>query len=178
MTIETSRLILREWRDTDRKPFARMNADPRVMEYLSAPLSPEQSDALMDRGKAVFEKHGYGPWAAELKASGTLIGFIGLMVPSFEAHFTPCVEIGWRLAFEFWGKGLATEGARGVLKSAFGEFGLDNVVSFTAAGNVRSRRVMEKLGMSHDPADDFDHPRVPEGDPLRRHVLYRLKRDI
>jgi RimJ/RimL family protein N-acetyltransferase len=179
VTIETERMILREWRETDREPFARMNADARVMEYLSAPLSPEQSDALMRRATDHFARYGYGPWAAALKGSGVFIGFIGLMVPSFEASFTPCVEIGWRLACEFWGQGLATEGAREVLRRAFEDFSLDEVVSFTAAGNARSRRVMEKLGMSRNPADDFDHPRVAEDNPLRRHVLYRIgKRSI
>ncbi len=175
--IETERLILRHWREADGAPFARMNADPRVMEYLSPPLSPAESDALMRRAQDHINRRGYGLWAVELKANATFAGFIGLMIPSFEAHFTPCVEIGWRLAFEFQGQGLATEGAREVLHRAFDDYKLNEVVSFTAAGNARSRRVMEKLGMSYNPTDDFDHPRVPEGNPLRRHVLCRIGRD-
>jgi RimJ/RimL family protein N-acetyltransferase len=159
--IETPRLILRPWRESDREPFARMNADPRVMEFFPARLSREESDALMDRVRSEL-------LAAELRDTGEFIGWIGLSVPTFEAHFTPCVEIGWRLAAEHWGRGLATEGARAVLARAEGE-----VVSFTTVGNLRSRRVMEKLGLTHDPRDDFDHPRLPEGHPLRRHVLYR-----
>ena len=160
--LETPRLILRPWRDSDREPFARMNADPRVMEFFPACLSREQSDAIIDRNPGVL--------AAELRESGEFIGFIGLAVPTFESHFTPCVEIGWRIAAEHWGKGLATEGAREVLRHATGK-----IVSFTTERNFRSRRVMEKLGMIHDPADDFDHPRLPDGHPQRRHVLYRIR---
>jgi ribosomal-protein-alanine N-acetyltransferase len=166
--IETPRLILRPWRDSDREPFASMNADPRVMEFFVATLTREESDALVDRAIAHLDRHGFGPLAAEVCDTGEFIGFIGLSIPTFEAHFTPCVEIGWRLAAEHWGRGLATEGAREVLRRAAGE-----IVSFTTAANMRSRRVMEKLGMTHDPADDFDHPRIPEGHPQRRHVLYR-----
>ncbi len=176
MKIETERLILRPWSDSDREPFARLNADSRVMEFISAPLSREGSDALVRRATEHFERHGFGPWAAELKETGDLIGFIGLFIPSFEAHFTPCVEIGWSLAFDHWGRGLATEGAAEVLRAGFDEFGLDEIVSFTTAANLRSRRVMEKLGMTRDPLDDFDHPKLPPENPLRRHVLYRLKR--
>ena len=172
--IETDRLILRRWIDADREPFARINADSRVMEFIGPPLTPAASDALIHRARDHFDRHGFGPWAAELKDTGTLIGFVGLVVPSFEAHFTPCVEIGWRLAYEYWGLGLATEAAREALRVGFDEFGLNEVVSFTTVGNARSRRVMEKLGMTRNPADDFDHPRVPEGSPLRPHVLYRL----
>jgi RimJ/RimL family protein N-acetyltransferase len=160
--IETPRLILRGWRDSDREPFARMNADPRVMEFFPACLSREQSDAIIDRETGLL--------ALELRETGEFIGFIGLAAPRFDAHFTPCVEIGWRIAAEHWGKGLATEGAREVLRRATGE-----IVSFTTERNFRSRRVMEKLGMTHDPADDFDHPRIPEGHPFRRHVLYRIQ---
>jgi RimJ/RimL family protein N-acetyltransferase len=166
--IVTPRLILRSWRDSDREPFARMNADPRVMEFFPATLSPEESAAGLARIEAHRERHGFTLQAAELRATGEFIGFIGLSVPSFEAHFTPCVEIGWRIAYDYWGRGLATEGASAVLATATGE-----VVSFTSVGNERSRRVMEKLGLTHNPADDFDHPCIPEGHPLRRHVLYR-----
>lgn len=159
--IETPRMILRPWRDADRGPFARLNADPRVMEFFPACLTRDESDALFDRIQSSL-------LAAELRDTAEFIGFIGLSVPTFEAHFTPCVEIGWRLAAEHWGRGLATEGARAVLERAAGP-----VVSFTTAGNYRSRRVMEKIGLTRDPRDDFDHPRLPEGHPLRRHVLYR-----
>jgi RimJ/RimL family protein N-acetyltransferase len=174
--LRAERLLLRAWRAGDREPFARMNADPPVMEFFPAPLSRAESDALADRIEAHFAKHGFGLYAAELEAKGAFIGFIGLNVPTFEAHFTPCVEIGWRLAAEHWGRGLATEGAREVVRHAFGELDLDSLVSMTVPANHPSRRVMEKLGMTHDPADDFDHPNLPAEHPLRRHVLYRLAR--
>ncbi len=175
--LETERLLLRRWNASDRAPFAKINADRRVMEFLGAPLNREQSDAIIDRAEEHFRKHGFGPYAVELKGNGECLGFIGLMIPSFGAHFTPCVEIGWRLATDAWGRGYATEGASALMNHAFREIGLPELVSFTAAQNVRSRRVMEKLGMTHNPAEDFDHPRLREGDPLRRHVLYRMKRD-
>jgi RimJ/RimL family protein N-acetyltransferase len=171
--LETERLLLRPWRDEDREPFARMNADPRVMEFFPATLTAQETDAMLERVHSHLERHGFGWWAAELKEAGAFIGFIGLAVPYFESHFTPCVETGWRLAAEYWGRGLATEGALAALRYGFEELGLAEIVSFTTVGNVRSRRVMEKLGMTHDPSDDFDHPRIAEGHPLRRHVLYR-----
>ncbi len=174
--ILTDRLLLRPWRDSDREPFARMNADPRVTEFLGGPLPRAEWDRMVDRIQAHFEKHGFGLWVAELRADAAFLGYIGLAVPGFEAHFTPCAEIGWRLAAEYWGRGLATEGARVVLQYAFETLSLDEVVSFTVPANLPSRRVMEKLGMTRDPADDFDHPRFPPGHPLRRHVLYRLRR--
>ncbi len=174
--LDTERLILRRWRDSDREPFARMNADPQVMEFFPAALSRVESDGLADRIEAHFAEHGFGLFAAELRATREFIGYIGLAVPAFEAAFTPCVEIGWRIAADQWDQGLATEGAREVLRFAFGESKLDAVVSFTVPGNRQSRRVMEKIGMTHDPRDDFEHPNLPEGHPLRRHVLYRLRR--
>jgi RimJ/RimL family protein N-acetyltransferase len=173
--LNTERLLLRRWCEADREPFACMNADPRVMEYFPAPLTRLESDALVDRIEAHFAEHSWGAWAAELRATGEFIGFIGLNVPTFEAQFTPCVEIGWRLAAEHWGNGLATEGAHAALDYAFTELRLPEVVSFTTVANLRSRRVMEKLGMAHDPADDFDHPGLAEGHSLRRHALYRLR---
>ena len=173
--VETERLLLREWREDDFEPFARMCADPRVMEFFPATLTREETAAGIERGRAHFARHGFGWWAAELKETGAFIGFIGLAVPYFEAHFTPCVEVGWRLAAEYWRRGLATEGARASLRYGFEVLGLAEIVSFTTVANVRSRRVMEKIGMTHDPADDFDHPRIAEGHPLRRHVLYRLR---
>ncbi len=175
-TLTTDRLLLRPWRDSDREPFARMNADPRVTEFLGGPLSREQSGSLVDRIQTHFWERGFGLWAAELRAGAVFLGYIGLAVPGFEAHFTPCVEIGWRLAAEYWDRGLATEGARAVLQYAFETLALDEVVSMTVPANQRSRRVMEKLDMTRDPADDFDHPLLPPGHPMRRHVLYRLRR--
>lgn len=173
-TLQTERLILRRWRDTDREPFARMNTDSRVMQFFPATLTREQSDSLIKRIETHFRQHGFGPYAAELRSNGEFAGFIGLSVPSFKARFTPCVEVGWRLAPELWGQGLATEGARAILDYGFHILALPEIVSFTVPQNLRSRRVMEKLGMVHDPADDFDHPQLPPGHPLRRHVLYRL----
>jgi RimJ/RimL family protein N-acetyltransferase len=174
--LKTDRLLLRRWRDSDRLPFQNMNADPRVMEFFPALLSPEESDALVDRALAHFDRHGFGPFAAELLENQFFVGFIGLSIPNFDAPFMPAVEMGWRLAFDSWGRGLATEGACAVIRYAFEDLSLDSLVSFTVPENLRSRRVMEKLGMTHDSQDDFDHPRLPEGYPMRRHVLYRLKR--
>jgi ribosomal-protein-alanine N-acetyltransferase len=176
--LETSRLLLRQWRPADREPFARLNRDPAVMAFMPGFLSRVESDELVDRVEAHFLKHGFGPWAAELREGGQFIGYIGLMVPRFEAAFTPCVEIAWRLAHEYWGRGLATEGARAVLRHAFEDLVLPSLVSFTVPTNVRSRRVMEKLGMTHNPQDDFDHPLLLAGHPLRRHVLYRLEGSV
>jgi RimJ/RimL family protein N-acetyltransferase len=174
--LKTHRLTLRPWRQSDREPFACINRDPAVMEFMPALLTTEESNQLIDRAEGHFAQHGFGPWAAELRANSAFIGFIGLFIPRFEAHFTPCVEIGWRLARTSWYAGLATEGAQEVVRYAFENLRLPSLVSFTSVCNTRSRRVMEKLGMSHDPADDFDHPALSEGNPLRRHVLYRLDR--
>lgn len=175
--LQTSRLLLRSWRDADLAPFAALNADARVARYLPSTLTREESDALADKIRAGFEQHGFGLWAVErTDAVGhPFIGFIGLSVPGFEAPFTPCVEIAWRLAAEHWGMGLATEGARAVSRYAFAELGLDAIVSFTVQCNLPSRRVMEKIEMTTDPREDFDHPRLVAGHPLRRHVLYRLR---
>jgi len=173
--LRTERLLLRCWRDLDRRPFRQMNADLRVMEFMPEPLTPDASDSLFDRIQDHIHRHGFGPFAIELIETGAFVGFIGLFVPEFDAHFTPAVEIGWRLAFEHWGRGLASEGARVVVEYAFQTLGLDSIVSFTVPANLRSRRVMEKLGMTHNPRDDFDHPRLPPGNSLRRHVLYRLQ---
>ena len=175
MVLETERLILRNWGATDREPFAQINADPRVMEFMPATLYRPESDLLVDKIEEHIQRNGFGLFATELRVGRTLIGFIGLAVPSFQASFTPCVEVGWRLSADYWNKGLATEGAREVIRYGFQVLGLTEVVSFTVPSNIRSRRVMEKLGMTHDPAEDFDHPKFEDGDPLRRHVLYRLK---
>ena len=173
--LETGRLLLRRWKDSDREPFAEMNADPRVMEFFPGCLSREESDRFMDRIETHFDNHGFGLFAAELKAEAKLIGFIGLYVATFQAHFTPAVEIGWRIATPYWNRGLATEGSQKVVEFGFERLHLDNIVSFTVPENVASRRLMEKLGMTYNPADDFDHPKLPEGHRLRRHVLYRLR---
>jgi RimJ/RimL family protein N-acetyltransferase len=164
--LSTERLILRRWRGSDRETFARINADPQVMEFLSHPLQRAESDALVDRIEAHFKEHGFGVCATGLRQDGSFIGFIGLNVPSFEAPFTPCVEIGWRLAQKSWGQGLATEGAREIARYGFETLDLKEIVSFTVPANIRSRRVMEKIGMIHDPADDFDHPQLRPGHPV------------
>ena len=174
--LETPRLLLRPWRDSDREPFARMNADPLVMHYFPSTLSRAESDAAVDRIRNHWNLYGFGLFAAELRSCAEFIGFIGIAHVPWEAHFTPAVEIGWRLDPAYWNQGLATEGARECLRYAFTGLALDNLVSFTVPANAPSRCVMEKLGMTHNPADDFDNPRIPEGHPLRRHVLYRTRR--
>lgn len=172
--LTTERLRLRRWRPSDRRPFAELNADARVMEHFPAPLTRDESNRMVQRIEAQFELHGFSLWALEVPGVVEFAGFVGLLVPSFQAPFTPCVEIGWRLAFEHWGKGYAPEAARAVLRFAFEQARLREVLSFTATGNLRSRRVMEKIGMSHDAGDDFDHPNLPPGHRLGRHVLYRV----
>jgi RimJ/RimL family protein N-acetyltransferase len=176
-TLTTDRLILRRWREADRAPFRALNADPRVMEFLPNVLAASESDAAYERIRRHFGEHGFGLWAAELREGHVFLGFVGLSVPPFPAHFMPAVEIGWRLRSDFWDRGLATEGAREAVRYAIEELGLTALVSFTVPANLRSRRVMEKLGMTHDEGDDFDHPLLPAGHPLRRHVLYRLDRE-
>jgi ribosomal-protein-alanine N-acetyltransferase len=153
-----------------------MNADPEVMQHFPATLTEAESDAFVDRVGATLEERGWGLWAVEELATGRFLGFAGLNVPRFEAHFTPAVEIGWRLRRDAWGSGFATEAARGVLTVAFDDLELPEVVSFTAIPNERSQAVMRRIGMTHDPADDFDHPQLEAGSPLRRHVLHRLRR--
>ncbi|MFC6354503.1 GNAT family N-acetyltransferase [Luethyella okanaganae] len=180
-SLETERLVLRRWSHADLEPFSALNADPRVMEHFPSPLTPEESAAFVGRIEDAFRRRGFGLWAVERRDTGVFIGFVGLTVPGFEAHFSsvqaPAVEVGWRLAADEWGQGFATEAASAVLGFAFEVLGLAEVVSMTAVGNERSMRVMERLGMRHDPADDFEHPNVPVGSPLARHVLYRLDRD-
>ncbi len=169
--IRTPRLLLRRWTDDDLAPFAALNADPRVMEHFPSPLTRQESDALVARIEAGFEEHGFGWWAVE--AEGAFVGFTGLGVPRPEVGLGPVVEVGWRLAASAWGRGYATEAARAALLDGR-ERGVGEVVSMTATTNLRSQRVMQRLGMTHDPADDFDHPVLPVGHRLRRHVLYRL----
>jgi RimJ/RimL family protein N-acetyltransferase len=174
--IETERLILRRWKGEDLPAFAAMNADVRVCEFLSSTLTEEQSNAFAGRIVQHFADNGFGLWATEIKGGAAFIGFVGLSIPRFHAPFTPCVEIGWRLAQAGWGKGYATEGARAALTHGFDVLKLKQIVSFTVPANLRSRAVMEKIGMHHDPVDDFDHPSFAEGHRLRRHVLYRKTR--
>jgi ribosomal-protein-alanine N-acetyltransferase len=195
-SLTTPRLILRRWRPADRELFRSINADPRVMEFFPSTLTPAESDALADRIEAHFGAHGFGGFAAELRTNAAFIGYIGLAVPNFDAAFLvrhtaqadpphpqvvgtsfvvpQVVEIGWRLAHSAWGHGFATEGARAVARYAFEALNLPSLVSFTVPANLRSRRVMEKIGMVHDPSADFLHPNLPQGHPLRPHVLYRL----
>lgn len=175
-TLTTPRLTLRQWRAADVAPFAALNADPVTMEFMGGCLTRRQSAEFARRAEAELAQRGWGLWVLELRQDGSFLGYAGLSVPSFAAHFMPCVEIGWRLAREHWGHGYASEAARACLRFAFGTLGLREVVSFTAAGNVRSRAVMQRLGMRHDAAGDFEHPRLPPGHALRRHVLYRIGR--
>lgn len=174
-TIKTQHLSLRPWTAEDLSPLAAMNADPRVIEYFPSTQSREDSERLLKKIKEHFDRYGFGLWAASLLESEEFIGFIGLVHVDFQAPFTPAVEIGWRLDFAHWGKGYATEGALASLQFGFHTLNLQEIVSFTTVQNMRSRRVMEKISMHHDPKDDFDHPKLPDGHPLRRHVLYRLK---
>ncbi|HUY24415.1 MAG TPA: GNAT family N-acetyltransferase [Candidatus Saccharimonadales bacterium] len=172
--LQSARLRLRDWRSADLPLFAALNADSRVMEHFPQVLSREQSDLLAERIVSQLRSQGWGLWAAEVAATDTFIGFVGLNRPLFQAHFTPAVEVGWRLAHQYWGCGYATEAARAALGFGFESLGLPEIVSFTNVDNQRSRRVMEKLGMRHQREDDFDHPSISEGHRLRRHVLYRL----
>lgn len=173
-TLQTPRLLLRPWRNDDLAPFAALNADPRVMAYFPNTLSRAQSDAMVGRIRQHFVAHGYGLWALETRGGAPFIGFVGLKQVDFEAPFVPAVEVGWRLSFDAWGHGYASEGAREVLRFSFEQAGLEQVVSFTAAGNTRSRAVMSRIGLTHDPSQDFDHPRLAFESPLRRHVFYRI----
>lgn len=170
--METSRLILREWSDTDVAPFAKLNADPRVMQHFPSTLSYEESAQMVARIKRHFEVHGFGLWAVEVKEQQQFAGFIGLSIPQFSASFTPCVEIGWRLDASFWNQGYASEGARAALEFGFTECQLEEIYSFTVPANVASIRVMKKIGMSY--RGQFAHPALAEDDPLKTHVLYRI----
>jgi RimJ/RimL family protein N-acetyltransferase len=165
---------MRAWREADREPFAAMNADPVVMEHFPSTLTRAKSDAMVDLIQQRWADGRPSLWAVEVPELADFVGFVGLLEPSFTAPFTPCVEIGWRLAAPSWGRGYAPEAAAAALEHGFDTLGADEIVSFTVPANDRSRRVMEKLALHHDPADDFDHPNLPPGDPLRRHVLYRL----
>ncbi len=174
--VRTPRLLLRQWRESDRAPFAAMNADPQVMRFFPSPQSREASDRSIDAWQRELEQQGWSNWAVEVQASGAFAGFIGLTVPKRALPFMPCVEVGYRLAPEHWGKGIATEGAAAALGVGFERLGLQEIVSFTALLNLPSQAVMRRIGMVNS-NEDFDHPAVPEGSPLRRHCLYRIRRE-
>jgi RimJ/RimL family protein N-acetyltransferase len=174
-SIITPRLVLRRWRESDREPFRRLNADPVAMEHFPQLHTPEESDASFERIQQHFAEKGFGFWAVEIPGVTAWAGFIGLSTPRFEAAFTPCIEIGWRMAPEFWGKGYATEGATAAMEFGFETLHLPEIVSYTSPWNLRSIRVMERLGMTRNPDEDFDHPMVPAGHRLVRHVLYRKR---
>jgi RimJ/RimL family protein N-acetyltransferase len=176
--IETPRLLLRPWRDEDLKPFAILNQDKEVMEFMPSLLTLEESTVFAQKIAQHFERYGFGLFAVEVKDSGEFIGYVGLKTVEFQAHFTPAMEIGWRLARSAWGKGYATEAAKAVLAKAFDEWQINEIVSLTTVQNVRSRQVMERLGMTYDPKDDFDHPMLAKGHPLSRHVLYRIRKEF
>jgi ribosomal-protein-alanine N-acetyltransferase len=195
MSLSTERLILRQWRDEDLSAFAALNDDPAVMELMPRRLNRDESDAFAAWVRTDIERRGWGLWAVEVrgavetrdgngsKSAGQngdggvpFIGYVGLSVPSFDAHFTPCVEIGWRLAKEYWGRGYASEAAAACLRFAFDQLSLKQIVAFTVPLNRRSIRVMERIGMRRDPAGDFEHPKLAPGHLLRRHVLYRINR--
>jgi len=169
----TTRLLLRPWRDADLPVFAALNADPEVRHWFPGPLTREQSDAQAARCQEDIAVHGFGFWAVEVPGVAPFVGFVGLKHVTFAAPFTPAVEAGWRPSREHWGRGYATEAARAALAYGFGPLGLAEIVAFTVPGNLASRRVMDRIGMQHDPGSDFDYPGLPEDDPLRRTVLYR-----
>lgn len=171
--LQTDRLRLRPWVAADRGPFSDLNADPKVMEHFPALLSREESDVLAERIEAQILEHGWGLWAVEIPRVAPFAGYIGLARATFQAPFTPCIEVAWRLAAQFWGRGYATEGAMVALRFGFQSLRLPEIVSFTVPANRRSIAVMERIGMTRNPKEDFEHPRLPEGHPLRHHVLYR-----
>jgi RimJ/RimL family protein N-acetyltransferase len=172
----TQRLSLRSWRDEDLEPFAAMNGDPRVMEFYPKTLDRAESNALASRFREQLDHRDFGLWAVEVRNGPPFIGYVGLSIPTFTEHFTPCTEIGWRLAYEHWGRGYATEAARRVVRYAFETLQLPEIVSFTTALNLRSQQVMQRIGMCSIHSDSFEHPLLPELHPLRRHVLYRVSR--
>lgn len=175
--ITTERLILRAWRSEDAEAYFRINQDPKVIECLRGPLTMHEVRDFISAANRHQDKHGYSLWAAELKKTAELIGFIGLNYTDWPAHFTPAVEVGWRLGSQFWGQALATEGAKAALDHGFGRCFLKEIVSITVPANVRSLRVMEKIGLKRDRNGDFAHPKLPAEHPLSRHLLYRLTAD-
>jgi RimJ/RimL family protein N-acetyltransferase len=172
--IETPRLLLREWKPEDLESFVSINQDPRVMEFMPHLLTVKESQEFIDQIIAHFRQHGFGKFACVLKETNEFIGYVGFTVSTFETAFTPCIEISWRIGSQYWGHGYATEAARAVLDRAVSQWGLKEVVALSVPDNVRSRRVMEKLGMTHDPRENFAHPKLPKDHPLSIHVLYRI----
>lgn len=173
--LQTERLLLRRWKESDFEPFAALNADSAVMEHFPKTLSAEETRALIERIENRFDDDLFSLWAVEILREEQFIGFVGLWRPTFDAHFTPCVEIGWRLAKSSWGHGYAPEAARAALQFGFEKVGLEEIVAMTATTNKKSMRVMEKIGMTFDPRDNFKHPYLEDGHPLQEHVLYRIK---
>lgn len=177
VTLRTERLLLRQWRDEDLEPFTALNSDPQVMQHFPRLLDRDATADIIERMQGHHDSCGFGYWPVELPGIAPFIGFVGLMITPFQAHFTPCIETAWRLARPYWGHGYATEGATASLAFAFDSIPvLDEVVAFAVLENQRSTRVMERLGMVRRPEDDFDHPNLEEDSPLRRHCLYRMPR--
>ena len=172
--IETERLLLRTWKDEDAEAYYQINQDPKVIEFLLGPMTMAEVEKFITAANQCFSDNKYTLWAVEEKTTKAFIGFVGLWAPEWEAHFTPCVEIGWRLGSQHWGKGYAAEAAKSVLNHGFKTIGLDEIVSFTASKNIRSIRVMEKIGMTRDYDGDFLYPKLPADHPLAQHVLYRI----
>lgn len=175
LEFETERLFLRQWNVSDLEPFAALNADARVMEFFPAPLDRSASDAMAERCRSSIAERGWGFWAVECKRTRRFAGFVGLHIPAARLPFSPCVEIGWRLAFECWGQGFATEAAKAALRVGFEVLNLREIVSFTATGNRRSQAVMRRIGL-FETGETFEHPDIPPGHPLREHVLFCLSR--
>ncbi|WAW09584.1 GNAT family N-acetyltransferase [Oxalobacter vibrioformis] len=174
--LETERLILRQWKRKDYAPYAELNADRVVMAFFTATFTRKESDAMVAYLQSLIARRGWGVWAVERKSDGAFIGSVGLHVPHAKLPFTPCVEVGWRLAQAYWGHGYATEAAREVLRFGFEVLALPEIVAFTSLLNTRSMAVMQRLGMVTDPGQNFPHPDVPKGSPLREHCLYRITR--
>jgi RimJ/RimL family protein N-acetyltransferase len=172
--LRTRRLILRRWQESDFLPYATLNADQRVMEFMLGTMTEEETRQSIENIEKQFDAHGFGRWAVEIAKSEKFIGFVGINIPTYTLPFSPCVEVAWRICANEWGKGYAPEAAKEAMRDGFERVGLQEIVSFTTLTNLKSRRVMEKLGMQYCPAEDFDHPMVAEGHHLRRHVLYRM----
>lgn len=175
-TLETSRLMLRGWRDLDVEPWVTMSADERVMEFFPRPYTRAEAEKFASWARSELERNGFGWWVVEVKDEIPFAGVVCVQRVPFDAPFTPAKEIGWRLALPAWGRGFAYEGARAALDHVFRTLGWPEVVAMTSTLNLRSQKLMQRLGMTHDPSDDFDHPRLPVGHRLQRHVLYRIKR--